>query len=598
MAILTSPAPGRNAPLYSRKSTLAGPARKGTTVQYKRVLSRRDNLVLGAIIALNMVAGGSLLTWLLIPAHLPSPRGMTVASVSSVVVVVVMVALELTRLTQSATLAHFASRARDPIPLVPNANPRVAMLTTIVPGKEPFALVLETLEAMLAVRYPGVMDVWLLDEGDDPEIKAVCEQRGIHHFSRRRRPEYNQPRGAFRAKTKHGNHNAWRAENEDEYDIVAQMDPDHVPTGDFLERTLGYFNDRDVAFVVAPQVYGNLVESWIAHGAAFLAYVFHGVIQRGGNGMAAPLLIGTNHLYRVTAFSQIGGYQDSIIEDHLTAMKIYATRNPLTKNFWKGVYTPDILAVGAGPSSFTDFFNQQKRWAYGIWEIIFSHSPRLFGAMKRSQRLSFAMLQTFYPSVAAEWILSYLLAATYLFGAKSPNLILWQWGALWGSSVGSTLVLFLWLRRFNLVEHERKDSGLIGMALMLMCIPVYTAAAIRRCTGRKLAYAVTAKGELTSPDNIRTFTPHLLWAALILVTLLATGASSATTPTMWLLWSLAISLMPVAVFSTIRLKAGKLALPGIRIRPASPRLSQRSSAEPILTGDASEGRLPAEARST
>jgi cellulose synthase/poly-beta-1,6-N-acetylglucosamine synthase-like glycosyltransferase len=36
------------------------------------------------------------------------------------------------------------------------------------------------------------------------------------------------------------------------------MDPDHVPRKNFLMRTLGYFKDQDVAFVVAPQVYGNI----------------------------------------------------------------------------------------------------------------------------------------------------------------------------------------------------------------------------------------------------------------------------------------------------------------------------------------------------
>jgi cellulose synthase/poly-beta-1,6-N-acetylglucosamine synthase-like glycosyltransferase len=77
--------------------------------------------------------------------------------------------------------------------------------------------------------------------------------------------------------------------------------------------------------------------------------------------MGSPLLIGTNHVYRVNTFTQIGGYQDSIIEDHLTAMLVYATKNPETHMYWKGVYTPDILSVGEGPTSFTDFFNQQKR---------------------------------------------------------------------------------------------------------------------------------------------------------------------------------------------------------------------------------------------
>ncbi len=128
------------------------------------------------------------------------------------------------------------------------------------------------------------------------------------------------------------------------------MDPDHVPEPWFLERTVGYFNDSDTAFVVAPQIYGNGDRSWIARGAGQLESIFQALIQRGANGMDAPLLIGTNHLYRTKCWQQIGGYQDAIIEDHLTATAVYGAVNPATGNRWRGVYTPDILAVGEGPT--------------------------------------------------------------------------------------------------------------------------------------------------------------------------------------------------------------------------------------------------------
>src|SRR6266852_4564844 len=64
--------------------------------------------------------------------------------------------------------------------------------------------------------------------------------------------------------------------------------------------------------------------------------------------------------HRVSCFKQVGGYQDSVIEDHLTAMAVYSAVNPVTGNRWSGVYTPDVLAIGEGPTTFTDFFNQQK----------------------------------------------------------------------------------------------------------------------------------------------------------------------------------------------------------------------------------------------
>jgi len=370
----------------------------------------------------------------------------------------------------------------------------------------------------------------------------------VRHFSRRGRPEYNRTEGEFKARTKAGNHNAWRAGHEHHYDAVAQMDPDHVPRPDFLIRTLGYFTDPDVAFVVAPQVYGNVHNGFVEHASATQAYFFHGVIQRGGNGLEAPLLIGTNHLYRPSAWRRFGGYQDSIIEDHLTAMRVYATVNPDTGNRYRGVYTPDIVAVGEGPSSWTDFFNQQKRWAYGIWEILLGHSPRLLPRLRRGQRLSFVLLQFFYPSVAVVWVLGNLLTLfTVTTGIPTIRVSGWVWLVLWSLHLTSSLGLFQWLRRFNLVEHERREWGVTGMAMLAATIPVYVAAATTALLRRPLAYAVTAKGDLASSDRLRIFRPHLMWAAIAAGGLLSALTMDRDEPALivWLTVTMLVSLAPV-----------------------------------------------------
>ena len=506
---------------YIRASTITGELQDGGVLRFRRVLSRRQRFTLVGLIAANGAAGLALVLWLILASSI-SPA----TFVLGVVLLVMMVGLEGTRLWQAATLVIFACRARDPIPLKPRATFRVAVLTTIVPGKEPLAMVAGTLRAMKDIR--GDKDVWLLDEGNSPDVQAACARLGVNHFSRKGVQRWNEDTGAFRAKTKAGNHNAWRDAHGADYDLVAQMDPDHVPSPDFLERTIGYFNDPDTAFVVAPMVYGNS-ENWIAHGAAQQAYVFQGVVQRGANGMDAPLLIGTNHVYRVTCWDQIDGYQDSIIEDHLTAMRVYTAHNQGTGNRWRGVYTPDVIAVGEGPTSFTDFFNQQKRWAWGCWQVILQHSPRMLRQMSWSQRLSFLLLQPYYPSVAVSWILSVLLTSAYMISRVSLHLPIDRWALLWGASIGSNFLTSIWLRRFNLTHHERKEWGFVGLMLQLMAAPVFVAAAASKLTGRKLAYAVTAKGDLASPDNIRTFVPHLLWlawgSALLALSLAGVGSS-------------------------------------------------------------------------
>ena len=545
--------------LYAGSRAIAGPLRKGDSVEYVDIMGRKDKKNFVFLVMLNIVTGTGFLTFLLWPTNLPRLSWGPWVFTASVVAISLMVLIEVIRLLQASALLTFAARTRDPVPLAAPPGLRAAILTTIVPGKEPLDLVVRTLEAMKAVRHNGPVDVWLLDEGNDPEVRAACERIGVRHFSRHRVEKWNQPAGAFKARTKAGNHNAWRDAHEQAYDVVAQMDPDHVPSPDFLERSVGYFVDPDVGFVVAPQVYGNLRESWIAHGAAIQAYVFHGIIQRGGNGLRAPLLIGTNHLYRPAAFRHIGGYQDSIIEDHLTSMAMFGAINPATGQRWKGVYTPDILAVGEGPTSFTDYFNQQKRWAYGIWEIMRQHSPKMFGDMHRGQRISFALLQMFYPSVAVAFVMSNLLTFLYMMGGARTQIPLGWWAFWWTASVTASLATFFWLRRFNLVTHERREYGLVGMGLLLLCAPVYVMAMVEQLARRPLTYAVTAKGSLTSPDTLATFRPHLFWLALgvpVLVANVVFGIGQVfVVVQFWLLVTIAIAATPILVH--VRTKMGE-----------------------------------------
>ncbi|MGZ4591351.1 MAG: glycosyltransferase family 2 protein [Actinomycetes bacterium] len=501
--------------MYGRTATeVTGPLQPTQDrVHYRDALTRRQRwgvILLGGV---HMALSLGLAAFLLLPHNLPWRGGDEVKDAVAALGLVVIVLLQLVAGLRTWTIAYHAAGARDPIPMRPQKGLRVAVLTTIVPSREPVELVMATLRAMKKIRHDGELDVWLLDEDDDPEVRRRCEELGVRHFSRKGRPEWNQPSGEFRARTKHGNHNSWRAEHELDYDVVAQMDPDHVPFPNFLERTLGYFADPDVAFVVAPQVYGNLEESFVARGAAELAYLFHGVIQRGGNGHDAPLLIGTNHLYRPTAFRQIGGYQDSIIEDHLTSMVIYTAVNEATGGNWKGVYTPDIVAVGEGPATYSDFFSQQKRWSYGVWQIARRHSPVVFPRMRtRQQRRSFFALQTHYPTSALAWVGGIALSALYLLGGITvSHLPLGLWGGLFVANLVVGLVFTFGMRRFNLVEHERRSWGLAGLMLDLLTGPVYVAAAAAQLAGRPLVYVVTAKGSAATRDTWRTFRPHLLW---------------------------------------------------------------------------------------
>ena len=532
---------------YGASSTLAGPVGDSSTLSFRRVVRQQDRVVVVLLAGTSLLTGGALVVRLLTadPAY-----GSGSDRVMARAVVLMVVAVELARLLQVTNLAIFAWVACDPLPMTAARGLRVAMLTTVVPDSEPLDVVRGTLEAMRRVRYAETVDVWILDEGDDARVRDLAERLDVHHFTRKGRPEYNRAAGPFRARTKAGNHNAWRAEHEADYDVVAQMDPDHVPLPCFLERTLGYFRDPDVAFVVAPQVYGNLAVGFVQHAAAAQSFVFTGVVQRGGNGMGAPLLIGTNHVYRTCAWHAIGGYQDSLIEDHLTGLTVTGTVNPSTGRTWKGVYTPDVLAIGEGPASWTDFFRQQRRWAYGVVDILLRHSPRLVPRLAPRQRLAYLLLQSFYPSCAVAWVLGNLATACYLAFGIPPPALQWWWAAVWACTFTTGLALLAGLRHYNVAAHERRELGVRGMIASLVAGPVYCAAGLAAVLSRPLTYSVTPKGALASSDSLRTFASHVLWATLIGAAL-AVALTAGQVPAVragWALFSLtACSWLPAVV---------------------------------------------------
>ncbi len=500
---------------YLEDSTNAGPLRATSSghVQFRSIFSGRTKAAIRLFSIVLALINLSFILWLIDPSHLVITKSLA-TTIFSITCFSLIVIIELIRIIQATTISALTSQAVDPIPTIPISGKKVAMLTTVVPSKEPLEMVYRTLWAMRQVTYDGTVDVWILDEGDSDEVKKMAYQLGVKYFSRKGIDHYNQPTGTYRVQSKAGNHNAWRAEYEQYYDYVAQMDPDHIPFPNFLERTLGFFDDPDTGFVVAPQVYGNQRQNWLARASASQAYLFHGILQRAGNRFGSPLLIGTNHIYRTTAWHQIGGYQDSVIEDHLTSMTLNGTTNPLTNNRWRGVYTPDVVSVGEGPTSWKDYFSQQKRWSYGIWEIILHHSRRLDKQLSSGQSLYYAFLQFFYPSVAIAWVMGFIVSAAYFLFAIQPlrvNGLLWLW--LWGGSFCLQLSFFLWLNRYNLNAHERNHGSMDALLLTLLTAPVYAAAAFNALCGRSLRYAVTAKGILSSADSYRTFKSQYYWTA-------------------------------------------------------------------------------------
>jgi cellulose synthase/poly-beta-1,6-N-acetylglucosamine synthase-like glycosyltransferase len=582
---------------YKAYSALAGPLDRPRwdepyQVQYRRIhRNKREWLATRLIAFVLVILDIRFLYWLIFQSKYPHLHGWQwhVSAHAAItdgylLLLAAMAAgsiiMQMFLLVNVLTVSRACLAARDPIPVEPDTRLRVAFLTTLVPDKEPLEMAERTLRAAKTIVYGGQLDLWLLDEGNSDAIKDMCRRLGVRHFSRKNRGHLELDHGTFADKTKHGNHNRWLWEHAGDYDVVMFVDPDHVPLPIMAERLLGYFRDPEVAFVVGPQFYGNQ-EHRITRWAESAQYLFHGVIQRAGNRRRCAMLVGTNVAVRTSAIK--GGYVASITEDMATSFKIHATKSP-TGRTWRSVYTPDLVAVGEGPSSWTDFFAQQTRWSGGTYDFLMRRAWREAFKLRPGAMLHYGLMLTYYPSVAIGWIMGIIISACYLgFGVTSLRTDAGWWLTYYVDVAAMQFVLYWFMRRHNVSPHEPAgSSGLSGMVLSAITAPIYARSLIKVVFRRRLRFDVTAKGSSASPDSLWTFRYSLAWAIVPIVILAIAITHQRPYPTMiaWTGVILTVCLMPVGIWLFDRMRSGR----GTEMPPRSADEHRPSEpSEPQLT---------------
>ncbi|MEU0134359.1 glycosyl transferase [Streptomyces sp. NPDC006296] len=336
------------------------PSTRGHRLRYRRPARTARYRTAAVLLAAVLPAvAGALLLHVLWPTHWVREGGgcrWLVLADSPALVAVGLV--ELFVLAHAVAVAYALAVARDPVPVAPEPGTGLALLVAYVPGRDALPAVRATLAAAVRVRHPGPLDVWLLDEGDDPEARMLCAELGVHHFTRRGVPEWNRGTGPHRAGTERGNVNAWLAKHGDAYDLVACAAAGRRPGPDALERRTGWFRDPDVAFVVGPRS--------CADGAPGAPGPLSGpLVQRAGNRHGAPLLDDGDPVLRVAALRQAGGFRDSVTGATATGFEIHRLRNPRTGRYWRSVRAADARGDEEASAPWTDPAARRSRRAYG-----------------------------------------------------------------------------------------------------------------------------------------------------------------------------------------------------------------------------------------
>ena len=381
------------------------------------------------------------------------------------------------------------SAAPDPRP----GDSRVAMIVTKTPA-EPAALLCRTLEAMLAQDHPH--DTWLADEDPTAEMRAWCAERGVRISCRRDDPRYHRPDWPRRARCKEGNlayfYDHW---GYDGYDIVAQLDSDHVPQPGYLREMLRPFADPGVGYVSAPSICSsNARTNWSARTRLYAEAAFHGVLQAGYSNGFAPMCIGSHYAVRTAALRAVGGLGPELAEDHATTMMLNA-------GGWRGVHALDAIAIGDGPASVADMITQEFQWSRSLMTLLLRYSPRFLPAMPWRLKAQFLFCQSLYPVFAITMTVMYLLPIVAILCDTTYAAV--TYGDYLGHVIPALAALVVIARRVRSDGLFRpRDAKIISWEKVLFVLLQWPwvlwgciVAVHDRATGRFVEFRITPKGE-------------------------------------------------------------------------------------------------------
>ena len=362
----------------------------------------------------------------------------------------------------------------------------VDILTTYFPG-EPYAMIENTLLAIKNISYPHT--TILCDEADDPHLIEFCINHDIRHISRTNRID-----------AKAGNiNNALRKIATGEICVI--LDPDHVPSPEFLDHVIPYFEDNEIGFVQIVHAYNNIHESYVAKGAAQQTFQFYGPIMMCMNSYGTVNAIGANCTFRRKALDSIQGHAAGLAEDMHTAMQLHAKG-------WKSVYVPKVLARGLVPSSLTAYYKQQLKWSRGTTDLLAHVYPKLFKQFNWRQRIHYGLIPLHY-IIGFFYLINFLIPIIALCFSITP----WKGNVLlFGLSLfplaATVIIIRNYVQRWVMEEKERGFHA-IGGLLQISTWWVFCLGCIYTIIGKKIPYLPTPK---TGEDKTswKLLTPNII----------------------------------------------------------------------------------------
>jgi cellulose synthase (UDP-forming) len=366
--------------------------------------------------------------------------------------------LELFMLLSNCILMFLMLRVRDrrhqadQVSLDVIAGTFIPTVDVMIPTyDEPLFILRRTIIGCQALDYP-CKKVHLLDDTRRPEVKALAVELGCEYISR-----------TDNGYAKAGNLNHAIAQTTGE--LIVVFDADFVPTTNFLTRTVGFFQDAQLALVQTPQSFYN--PDPIARNLGLENIltpeeeVFYRQIQPIRDGAGSVICAGTSFVMRRSALDAAGGFvTDSLSEDYFTGIRIAAQGYRL-------IYLDEKLSAGLAAENITAHAIQRLRWARGTLQAFFiKANPLTIPGLNPLQRLAHLEgLLHWFTSISRVGFL--LVPLAYSFFGVIPI----------RASTAEILYFFLpyylvQLSVFSWLNHRSRSALLSDIYSLVLCFPL------------------------------------------------------------------------------------------------------------------------------
>ncbi|MGL4882647.1 MAG: glycosyltransferase, partial [Waterburya sp.] len=238
---------------------------------------------------------------------------------------------------------------------------------------EPEFILRRTVIGCQAIDYEP-KTVYLLDDTNRPQVAQLAQELGCQYLTR---PYHDH------AKAGNINHAIPLTQGE----LIAVFDADFIPTQNFLQRTVGFFQDDKLALIQTPQSFYNTDPIARNLGLEDILTpeeeVFYRQLQPIKDGAGSVVCSGTSFVVRRRALESIGGFvTDSLSEDYFTGIRLSAEGYRLA-------YINEKLSAGLAAENIAAHASQRLRWARGTLQAFFIKSnPLTIPGLNPLQRIA------------------------------------------------------------------------------------------------------------------------------------------------------------------------------------------------------------------